>query len=290
MGTVQVEGAGLECVEEGRSGEPVVFVHGDLSDRRTWAAQMPVFAERYRTIAYSRRYHYPNEPIPDGADNPMGPHVRDLAALLRRFDAAPAHLVGDSWGGFVCLRLAIQEPELVRSLVLAEPPVVPLFRVSTPPKPHEVIRLLLTHPRDGMALVRFATTAIGPASAAFRRGDMDGGAEIFARAVLTDEVYENLPEARREQARQNATATAAALATGFGTLAADDVATVQIPTLVVTGDRSPAIFLRLADRVEKLLPNVRRVTVPNASHSPHEQNPEFYNKAVLDFLSAAPAR
>lgn len=283
MGKVEVEGVSLEVVEHG-NGDPVVFVHGDLSDYRTWAEQLPAFAERYRAIAYSRRYHYPNAPIADGLDNPMAPHVRDLAALLKRLDAAPAHLVGDSWGGFVCLRLAIEEPELVRSLVVAEPPVLPILGVSSPPKPHEMVRLFLTRPRAAAAVFRFGATAVGPASAAFRRGDTDRGTEIFARAVLGSDTYDGLPEARREQARQNAGATAAALQAGFGTLADSDVASVQTPTLIITGDRSPAIFLRLADRLEELLPNRQRATISNASHSSHEHNPNEYSETVLGFL------
>lgn len=130
MPSIVVNGANLEYKEQGR-GEPVVFVHGGLSDYRTWTSQMSGFPG-YRTITYSRRYHWPNEMIPDRVDDQMTPHVKDLASLLRKVDAAPAHLIGNSWGAFVCLMLAVKEPSLVRSLVLGEPPVLPLF-VSTPP-------------------------------------------------------------------------------------------------------------------------------------------------------------
>jgi pimeloyl-ACP methyl ester carboxylesterase len=40
-------------------------------------------------------------------------HVDDLEALLRLLDAAPAHLVGHSYGAFVCLLLAIRKPQIV---------------------------------------------------------------------------------------------------------------------------------------------------------------------------------
>jgi pimeloyl-ACP methyl ester carboxylesterase len=164
--SLNIEGVTLEVVEQG-DGEPVVFVHGDLSDHRTWAAQLPAFAARYRAIAYSRRYHFPNSVIPVGVDNQMAPHVRDLRLLLGALKAVPAHLVGDSWGAFISLRLAIQESGLARSLVLAEPPVLPLLNVSTPPKPRELARLLLQQPRTGTALITFGARAIAPATGRF---------------------------------------------------------------------------------------------------------------------------
>jgi pimeloyl-ACP methyl ester carboxylesterase len=107
--TVAVNGVELAYREEGQ-GEPVVLVHESASDLRTWGQQLPAIGASYRTVAYSRRYARPNDAIPEGADDPMLPHVDDLVALVQRLDAAPAHLVGHSWGGFVCLLAAIRHP------------------------------------------------------------------------------------------------------------------------------------------------------------------------------------
>ena len=104
-----VEGVRLAYREEGE-GEPVVFVHGSSSDLRSWEQQVPVIAGSHRAIAYSRRYARPNEDIEPGADDQMLPHVDDLIALVRALDAAPAHLVGHSWGAFICLLTAIRQP------------------------------------------------------------------------------------------------------------------------------------------------------------------------------------
>src|SRR5689334_23322350 len=94
---VTVNGADLAYVEEGQ-GEAVVFVHGGISDLTIWTHQLPAFGQRYRAITYSRRYAWPNEPIPDDADDQMEPHADDLVALLKVLDTGPAHLVGNSWG------------------------------------------------------------------------------------------------------------------------------------------------------------------------------------------------
>jgi len=140
---VQVtNGATLEYHEVG-SGEPLVLVHGSASDYRTWGLQQPALAEHFRVISYSRRYHWPNDPISDGADYSMDEQVGDLQALLHALDAGPAHLVGHSYGAFLALLVAVREPSLVRSLVLAEPPVLTLF-VSNTPKLTELLKLMAT--------------------------------------------------------------------------------------------------------------------------------------------------
>ena len=142
--TAAVGGIALAYREQG-DGEPVVFVHGSASDLCSWEQQLPAIGASYRAITYSRRYARPNPDIEPGADDQMLPHVDDLAGLLRVLDARPAHLVGHSWGAFICLLAAIRHPELVRSLVLAEPPVLSLY-ISTPPHARELIPLLARRP------------------------------------------------------------------------------------------------------------------------------------------------
>jgi pimeloyl-ACP methyl ester carboxylesterase len=71
---------------------------------------------------------------------------------------------------------------------------------------------------------------------------------------------------------------------GFPAIEDADVRGVRAPVLLVTGDRSPAVLLRLTDRLEELFPSVERVEIPNASHIMHEENPAVVNEAILGFL------
>lgn len=281
--TVFVRGASLAYRERGH-GEPVVLVHGSASDMRTWSHQLPALSASYRAVAYSRRYARPNEDIPPGADDPMDAHVEDLLAFMKEIDAFPAHLVGHSWGAFICLLAAIARPEAVRSLVLMEPPVLSLF-VSTPPRPGELFKTLLHRPRTALAIVKFGATAVAPAQKAYRRGDDGRGFEIFGRGVLGKKAFEQLSPARRKQSWENrATDKAQLLGEGFPPLEDDDVRGVRKPVLLMHGQKSPTIFHLLADRLEDLLPNVERLEVPRASHVVHEDNPRAVNEAVLAFL------
>jgi pimeloyl-ACP methyl ester carboxylesterase len=282
--SVAVDGTALAYREQGE-GDPVVFVHGSSSDLRSWEQQLPEIGRSYRAIAYSRRYARPNRDIDPGVDDQMLPHVNDLAIVLRGLDAVPAHLVGHSWGGFICLLAAIRHPELVRSLVLLEPPVLSLV-MSTPPRPAEVLKLLVRRPRTARAVLGFTALTYLPAAAAFRRGDDDAAMERFAHGVLGRDTYVRLPEARRRQARENiATLRAQLLGAGFPPLSDDDVRSVRVPTLLMTGARSPAFLLRLTDRLHQLLPDVERIEIAAASHVMTEENPRAVNAAILAYLA-----
>ncbi len=285
MSSVDIGGYQIQCVQRG-DGPSVVFVHGSAGDHRTWHRQIGEFSTHYRAIAYSRRYHWPNQPIPDQADYAMDEHVDDLRALIASLNIAPAHLVGHSYGAFVCLLLAMQEPGLVRSLTLAEPPVVTLF-VSNAPRPSEIFRLILARPRTAAAIMKFGARGIQPATAAFRRGDVEHGLRIFGRAVLGRDAFDKLSEARMQQVRDNYIA-AEFLGSGFPRLDADRVRLIACPTLLMHGERSPALFLRLIDRLHELLPRSKRVEIARASHIVHEDNPEDFDAAVLAFLADQP--
>ena len=285
--TLAIGETALAYREQG-AGEPVVFVHGSASDLRSWDQQLPAIATHYRAIAYSRRYARPNQDIEPDVEDQMLLHVYDLAAMLRLLDAAPAHLVGHSWGAFICLETAIRHPELVRSLVLAEPPVLPLY-TSIPPRARELLALLARRPRTTLTILTFAARTFAPACRAFRRGDDERALEIFGHGVLGRETYERLPEARRQQARENLnTVRAQLLGAPFPPLSDEEVRAVTAPTLLIAGEHSPAYMLRLTDRLQQLLPNPERVDITGASHAMTEEQPDAVNEAILGFLARTP--
>ena len=279
----KVNGTTLVYREQGQ-GEPVVFVHGAISDLRTWEQQLPAIGRSYRAIAYSRRFARPNEDIDTEAEDPWLPHVEDLAAFLKEIDAAPAHLVGNSYGAFLGLLAAGRHPDVIRTLVLEEPPVLPLF-MSFPPRPVEVLYLLATRPRTAIVILKSLARTFAPLEKAFRRGEDDEALRIFAHGVLGKKPFERLPEARKQQMRDNlSTLRAGMLRPAVPPLRDDDVRSIRVPVMLVTGELSPLALLRLTDRLEELLPIVDRVEVPGASHLMHEENASVVNEAIGEFL------
>lgn len=283
MVKIDVNGAELNYSEKG-TGDPLVLVHGSASDYRAWQSQHDEFANHFRTINYSRRYHYPNTEIPEGMEYLMDEHVEDLRALIKSLGVAPAHVVGHSYGGFLSLLMAIREPSLVRSLVLIEPPAITLF-VSSNPKPGELLKLLLTRPRTALAIIKFGATGVEPSKKAFRNNDMEAGVRIFADAVLGKNATKTASSVRRQQAEANlGNIKAEILGPGMLKLDPADVSRLEVPTLLIQGEKSIPMFHRILDRLEELLPNVRRETIRGARHNVQEDNPAEFNEVALRFL------
>jgi non-heme chloroperoxidase len=272
--TARGAGVDLAYVEQGR-GEPVVFVHGSVNDYRAWSAQLAPFGELYRAVAYSRRYHWPNPQPRPGTTYTVAEHVADLASLIESLGLVPAHIVGSSYGALTALTLAVERPDLVRSLVLGEPPLLPwLARLP-----------------DGPALLdAFLTNAFGPAREAFDRGETEAGVRLFIDGVIGPGAFDRLPPGARAMMLENAAAEGIETSTPpdqyFPALSTEDVSRIDVPTLLVQGDVSPAMFGRITDELARVLPRAERTTIPAASHGMHAQNPAAYTAAVLAFLAA----
>ena len=282
---VEVNGARLTYVERGE-GEPVVFVHGSISDLTFWEPILEPVGRRLQAIAYSRRWAWPNEPIPDGVLDSIDVHAKDLIALIEELRLGPVHLVGNSFGAFISLVVARDRPDLVRRLVAQEPPIVPLL-IGFPPSPPALFKLLLSRPRTGLPLARMVFGGVLPVQSMVERGEVEASIEKFVRRVaLGDAGYEALPHWVKEHMRLNAGTHAAQFRNngGFVPFTPADARSIRVPTLVMTGQHSPAGLRVLAAELARHLPDVRTVEIPNASHAMHLANPEATVRAIVEFI------
>jgi hypothetical protein len=85
--------------------------------------------------------------------------------------------------------------------------------------------------------------------------------------------------------RADATLRAQLLGAGFPPLDEDDVRGIRVTTLLMTGQRSPTVLLRLTEHLQRLLPHAERVEIAGASHAMQEENPGAVNQAILGFLA-----
>ncbi|MFI6446218.1 alpha/beta fold hydrolase [Kitasatospora sp. NPDC050543] len=106
---------------EGRSGEPVVFVHGNVSSALFWQRAMLDLPERYRPIAVDLRGFGGTDPLPVDATRGLRDHSDDLTALTETLGLHRVHLVGWSMGGGVVLQQLREHPERLRSVTLVNP-------------------------------------------------------------------------------------------------------------------------------------------------------------------------
>jgi pimeloyl-ACP methyl ester carboxylesterase len=283
MPTANVNDIQLAYVEEGR-GQPVVFVHGGLGDYRHFARQIAPFAERHRAIAVSCRGYWPNEPLRPDENITLDTFVEDIAAFIIALDAGPVHLVGHSSpGGFGSLRLAQHHPELLRSVVLLEPPAFPLLGVNIPPSPSQLIRLFFRNRRAGVALIRMGLKGMRPAIKAFERGDDELAVRTFLSANKGTTTFWPTDDLLAQMIA-NASPLKAQLRSGFPEFSEADARGINVPTLLVSGDRSPVHLTSVTDRLQQLLPNVERLNIADAGHAMFISHPVEFNLGVIDFI------
>ncbi len=270
---VRADGAELHYVERGK-GDPVVFVHGSLADFRWWGPQIEPFSQRYRVIAYSRRYHHPNAWVGDGSDYSFALHAEDLAGLITGLELGSANVVAHSGGAYTALLFAAKRPALVRTLVVCEPPLLPWAK---------------TMPEGEALIAPFISSAFEPARQAFHRGDLELGVRAFLDGAIGKGAYDHLPQPAREMVMDNAremkAETAMTSSELFSSFTRDDARRIKSPTLLVNGELSPKFLIRLTDELERCLPHRERVMIPGASHAMNVENPQAFNEAVLAFLA-----
>jgi pimeloyl-ACP methyl ester carboxylesterase len=282
-GKIDLDGTTFAYRESG-DGDPMVLVHANISDMRSWEPLEPLVARHFRVINYSRRFAHPNRPVDEGLGDALEQHAEDLVALIEKLRLGKVHLVGNSSGAFVCLLAAQQRPDLVRTLSLEEPPVVSMFLQALPPKPGELFKLLFSSPGALVALLAFGAGAIGPATKAFQEGKDSAALDLFARGVLGDAAYAKVTVARRQQMMDNVEAhRAAMLGAGLPVFTATDAAAIEAPTQLLRGSESPGFQRRINRRLAGLIPGATDVCIANASHLVHEDNPQLVAEAIRTF-------
>jgi len=267
--TLPVNGYDMAYVERG-SGPVLVLVHGALSDYRTWAALMNDLTAENRVIAVSLRHYYPERWDGQGNDFSLYDHARDVAAFIEALGSGPVHLLGHSRGAGVALLAAVMHPERVRSLVLADA------------YPFESIL-----PKDARVNAEMASrSAVGwEVLAHYERQDPEGGLVAFVNHIAGPQAWDNTGEAQRERLRSNAWTQLSLITDTKTRVTCDDIARVGAPTLIVTGDRSPALYGYANDAVQDCLQNVSRSTIAEAGHMMFHANPTAFTFEVQFFVA-----
>jgi pimeloyl-ACP methyl ester carboxylesterase len=270
--SIFINGDSIHYIDIGK-GDPVVFVHGTLGDFRTWGGQVDTFAKNHRVIAYSRRFAYPNKQvINDSADYTVIPHAKDLAEFIKALKLEPVHLVGHSYGAFTALLTTKDHPELVRSLMLGEPPVM---------------SLLENVPGGDSIFNDFIVKGFRPTAEAFKNNENEKAVKTFVSGVIGDtSAYSKIPEPGRAMMMQNTLELRGSALTKnlFPPLKCADFGKIQTPVLLMKADRSPLFFSLIINELDRCLTNKEVVVLKNSSHGLEFDNPADFNRIVLGFI------
>lgn len=180
-------------------------------------------------------------------------NVHDVATdMARGLIIERMDLIGHSFGATVALRIAVESPELVRSLTLIEPVYFAAAMEDDP-------GMLAEYKRDSAAL-----------DAAFASGDEREAARVFNRDWGDGTPWHTLPERMREHMTRLVHYVPASAAflhhDSAGLLNEGRMAGASMPAVLIEGDQSPPMSAKVAVSLEKRLPDVTRVVVEGAGH------------------------
>ncbi len=239
-------------------GDPVILIHGNFVSMRMWDSQLPL-ADWFDLIRYDVR-GFGQSPLVAGDYSDEA----DLAALLDALGVDSAHLVGSSMGGAIALDFTLRYPQLVRSMV-----VVP-GGISG------------WEPPDWMM------EGWDEFEAALKAGDVERATDtIMAFPPMRPlEARPALHEAMAAMIRQHRWGEDwdSVETDKLHPPAAQRLAEVAVPVLVLSGSLDDAAFRELGDRMAAEMPNAERLMIQGGSHSVHLEFPNEFNQAVTEFI------
>ncbi|MFN8457121.1 MAG: alpha/beta fold hydrolase [Anaerolineae bacterium] len=262
-GFAPINGAKLYYEVAGQ-GPSLLLMHAGVADSRMWDEQVAALAQHCQTIRYDLR-GFGQSLLPRGTFA----HYEDVAGLLDFLGVEKVAVRGASFGGSVALDFALAYPARVEALVLSAPAVSGYELTST-------------------ELLRF----VAEEEAALERGDFDAATELNLRMWVDGPQRQpgQVRPAVRERVRvmqRQAFANPVPAGVALQSLeppALTRLAEIQAPTLVMVGDLDVPEFIELAGLVRAGISGAEKVVIAGTAHLPSLEQPELFNRVVLDFL------
>ena len=268
-----VNGVELHYISAG-AGKPLILLHGGQGDYRSWEPQIAELSRYYQVISYSRRYNFPNQNPQTATNHSVLVEAADLAALIKALKLKHVNLVGTSMGAATALTMAVEYPKLVRSLVLAEPPLLAWAR---------------RFPEGSALYDDFMSRIQDPAREAFAAGNDEAAMRFFVDGFAKPGRFDSLPAEARAGIMQNA---------GFFRMMTRSenpypeinrraLWSLRMPVLVITGEKTVEIHRRINEELTKAIPRARSATIPAAGHGSPSENPQAFTDVVENFLETS---
>jgi pimeloyl-ACP methyl ester carboxylesterase len=250
----------LHAIEAGQGEPPLVLLHGLFGSARNFGSVQRAFAAHRRTIALDLRNHGSS---PHDADTRYASMASDVLQTLDGMSAVPATLLGHSMGGKAAMLAALTRPDMVARLIVADIAPVPY-----PPSLRPVAEAMAALP-----LVPGMTRA--DADAALVAVVSEQGMRAF--------LLQNLQLGQAPRWRIGL----AEIIAGFAEIEAWDApadARYNGPTLFIAGASSHYIKPEHRPVIRTRFPSARFVTLKNAGHWLHADNPSGFVAVVEAFL------
>lgn len=266
MATAQVNGIEVYYEAVG-SGFPLVCAHEWGGSCASWDPQVKYFSRYYRVVTYNARGYWPSEVPATPESYSQETAVDDLHGLLRHLDVDEAYLGGLSMGGSTALNFAIAHPEMTKALVIASSGAGSTGREQFE---EDILAMAATLESRGVEALAETFTR-GPTRVQLKRKDPRSWQEFY------DDFLGHSPMGLSHCLRR--------IVLGRKTLyqLESELRTLQVPTLILVGDEDepciePGIFMK------RNIPGSGLVVFPQSGHLLNLEEPELFNRTILDFL------
>jgi epoxide hydrolase 4 len=280
---IAADGVQLHVVIAGK-GPPVILLHGFPENWRSWQRQIPALATAGFSVLVPdlRGYNLSGRPKDKNAYR-LEHLVRDVAALVHSTGYPKSHIVGHDWGGVIAWSFSGQYPQLVDKLIILNAPHLKIYfqKVRYPRQMLRSWYVLFFLLRRLPELVLSAKN--------YRRLR-----EIFERGPERKMAFsqEDIEQYIRALASPGALTAALNYYRANVTLAtmkqSANAMPIEAETLVIWGERDPALGIELLDGLDKVAPRVCVRRIPDSSHWVQNEAPAEVNRLLINFLRNQP--
>jgi pimeloyl-ACP methyl ester carboxylesterase len=265
MTRLRVNGVDLYYEEHGSGAETILFAHGCLLNCRQFDGQVAALQGKYRCITFDFRGQGQSEVTQNGYD--MDNLAIDVISLIEALRCESCHFIGCSMGGFVGMRVAVQNEALLQSLTLVGS--------SAGPEPDAWRFRLLS-----WAARCFGMRAVTPWVMPIQ----------FGPKFLKDP---NRAEERRlwfeRMVGGNRIGNLRAAAGVIRRLDyLDSIGRIRTPTLIVVGEDDQATPVRESQKLQVGIPGARMEIIPNAGHAVAIEDPQAVTNIFSKFVGTLP--
>jgi pimeloyl-ACP methyl ester carboxylesterase len=229
---------------------PMLLSNAFACTTAMWKKQVEPFSRNFRLILWDMRGHGKTQ-VDEKKENFSHQHtLEDMVALLQHYNISSAIIGGLSLGGYLSLMFYNHFPQMVKGLLLCD--TGPGFKKDEARNKwnHVSNRTADALEKRGLGATPKVPNGVKHTSAT--------ALALAARNILTQDnafVINRLDQ-------------------------------VEVPALIIVGaDDKP--FHPSADYMEKKIPNVEKIIIPNAEHYANDDNPEAFNASVLEFFNIA---
>jgi len=253
---------GLHINDYEGSENTLIFIHAFPLSSKIWQHQIDFFKNKFRVITYDVRGL--GKSVSHNNQFTMETYANDLLSIIKHLKLKNVFVCGVSMGGYIILRCYLKNPEVFKGIILADSKA---------------------ERDDDNGLINRSN-----AIADIKKGKRKEFFSSFLPKLINKKSYSNnelrifLDNILNSNTDEGICGAQLALATR--TNVADYLKTFNIPALILVGENDELTPLPCSENMNKLIPNSKLKIIPEAGHLSNLENPEMFNKFLMDFLNA----